>query len=346
MQFTLSGTARINPRAADDVIDTVLGTTPPGATVSSTEHLIGDPLSRASAAVDGNPNTAWNTPLVGVVGQQWRAHVDQGINLRSLDLEVAVDQQHSLPTKLGITVDGVTREFAVPPLPIDAGPGAVTRVTYTPDQPLVGRDLTLEILEIAPRAAPDVAGTEYVLPVGIAEVGLGAAPLARPPGEVVTTCRNDLLTIDDAPVGVRVTGDVGANVDGRLAIAACDGAPLTLTAGNHVLRTAPGLTTGIDLDQLALVSPQFTAAPPAPDDAPPNVASATQHRAVVSSVFDPFWLRLNQSFNRGWEATAHTAGSDTELGPAHSIGGFANGWFVDGPGGVPRGATPHRSAGR
>jgi arabinofuranan 3-O-arabinosyltransferase len=334
MRFTLSGTARINPRAADDVIDRVLGTTPPGVSVSSTEHLIGDPVSRASAAVDGIPTTAWTTPLVGVVGQKWRAHVDQGFNLPSLDLDLAVDQQHSLPTKLGITVDGVTREFAVPPLPIDARPGAVTRVTYTPDQPLVGHDLAIEILEIAPRAAPDVAGTQLVLPVGIAEVGLGTAtPLASPPGSIPPICSDDLLTIDSKPVSVRVTGDVGANVDGRLAIVTCDGAPLTLTAGNHVLRTTPGLTTGIDLDQLALVSPQFTAAPPAP--APrgaPKVSSADEHHAVVWNGIDPFWVALNQSYNRGWEATAHNGeGDSTDLGTAHPIGGFANGWYVNAP---------------
>jgi arabinofuranan 3-O-arabinosyltransferase len=332
MQFALTGTARVNPRADDDVIDRVLQTTAPDVTVTSTEHLIGDAGSRASAALDGDTGTVWTTPLVGVVGQTWRAHLDQGFNLPALHLDLAVDQEHSLPTKLGITVDGVTREFAVPPLPIDAGPGTVTRVTYTPDQPLVGHDLAIQVLEIAPRAAPDVVGNQLLLPVGIAEVDLGAAtPLASPPGSIPPICSDDLLTIDGKPVSVRVTGDVGANYDGRLNVATCDGAPLLLTAGSHIVRTVPGLTTGIDFDQLALVSPQFAAAAPAPTDAAPIVENASQHHAVIGRTTDSFWLTLNQSFNRGWEATAHTAGDTTHLGAAHAIGGFANGWFVEAP---------------
>jgi hypothetical protein len=156
-----------------------------------------------------------------------------------------------------------------------------------------------------------------------------AAPLAAPPGSIPPVCRDDLLTIDGEPVGVRVTGDVGANYDGRLAVATCDGAPLLLTAGSHIVRTAPGLTVGLDLDQLALVSPQFTAATPAPADAAPKVSSASEHHAVVGRTDDSFWLTLNQSFNKGWEATAHTADDTTHLGTAHPIGNFANGWFVD-----------------
>jgi hypothetical protein len=42
----------------------------------------------------------------------------------------------------------------------------------------------------------------------------------------------------------------------------------------------------------------------------------------------PYWLRLNQSYNRGWEATAQSRGGTHELGTAHPIGGFASGWYV------------------
>jgi hypothetical protein len=207
-------------------------------------------------------------------------------------------------------------------------------VRFTPPQPLVGHDLAIQVLEIAPRAAPDVVGNLLVLPVGIAEVDLGTVvPLASPPGSIPPTCSDDLLTIDRKPVSIRVTGDVGANYDGRLDIATCDGAPLVLTAGSHTVFTVPGLTFGIDLDQLALVSPQFTAAPPAPADAAPTVASSSEHHATIGRADDSFWLTLNQSFNRGWEATAHHADEKSDLGVAHPIGAFANGWFVSDPNG-------------
>jgi arabinofuranan 3-O-arabinosyltransferase len=334
--FALSGTARVNARAADDVIDRVLGTTQPGVTVSSTEYLTGDAAARASAAVDGDPATAWTTPFVGVTGQQWRAHVENGFHIAALPIDIAVDAEHSLPTKLGITVDGVTHEFAVPPLPSDAGPGTVTPVTYTPDQPLVGHDLSIGTLEVAPRFGADIGGVPQLLPVGLAEIGIDAAPLASTPASMPSPCRTDLLTIDGNAVGVRISGDAGPAVDGRLTIATCDGAPIALSAGRHVIRTAPGLTTGIDLDQLALVSPQFASAPGAAADAAPNVVSSSRNHATITHTNIPYWLRLDQSYNRGWEATAHTIDAPIHLGAAHPIDAFANGWYVDGSGAVTR----------
>ena len=103
-----------------------------------------------------------------------------------------------------------------------------------------------------------------------------------------------------------------------------------------MIRTAPGLTTGIDLDQLALVSPQFLAAPGAPDGAAPPVTTSGRTHTTVGRTDDPYWLRLDQSYNRGWKATAHAADGKTDLGAAHPIDAFASGWHVDGTGGVTR----------
>jgi hypothetical protein len=175
-----------------------------------------------------------------------------------------------------------------------------------------------------------------LLPVGLAEIGIAASPLASTPPSVPSPCRTDLLSIDGTPVGVRISGDAGAAVDGRLAIATCDGQAIPLAAGRHVIRTAPGLTTGIDLDQLTLVSPQFTAAPGAPVDAAPRVVASGRNRATVARTDDSYWLRLDQSYNRGWKATAHTVDEETDLGPAHPIDAFASGWYVDGTGAVTR----------
>ena len=160
---------------------------------------------------------------MGVTGQRWHAHLDNEFRLTELPIDIAVDAEHSLPTKLGITVDGVTHEFAVPPLPVDAAPGTVTRVTYTPDQPLVGHDLSIEIMEVAPRFGADFGGVPRMLPVGLAEIGI-TTPLASTPASMPSPCRTDLLSVDGNPVGVRISSDTGPAVDGRLAIAACDDA--------------------------------------------------------------------------------------------------------------------------
>jgi hypothetical protein len=96
-----------------------------------------------------------------------------------------------------------------------------------------------------------------------------------------------------------------------------------------VLRTTPGPTTGIDLDRLALVSPGYSDAPTNDDvSAPPTVVRADPDSAVVKGSGTPYWVRLDQSANRGWEATARTRGTTTDLGAAHPLDGFASGWAM------------------
>jgi hypothetical protein len=120
-------------------------------------------------------------------------------------------------------------------------------------------------------------------------------------------------------------------------------AGLSLGAGNHVIRTAQGAATGIDLDQLALGSDRggaalatgpsgqavpaaATAAPPAPSVKVLSQGRTNAKAAVnVPASKSPFWLVLGQSFNSGW--TAHVSGGPS-LGSPRSIDGYANGWLV------------------
>jgi hypothetical protein len=330
MAFTLSGSARLNGRAADAVLDDVTGAVAPSVHVSATDRLLGDPASRASAAVDDDLATAWQTPLDAVVGQRWTARVDDGFRLPSLALDVVTDEHHSLPTRLAITVDGSTQVFDVPPLTASSEPGTTSRVVFSPARPLEGKELSIEVLATAPRAAADLKGATVTLPVALAEVGVAVPEPAASTAATTTPCRDDLLTIDGAAIPVTVGAPAGSGVRDPRPVTACDGAPITLTAGRHVLRTAPGLTTGIDLDQLALVSPRYADAPTNADVADaPEVVRSDPHSAVVKGAGTPYWVRLNQSSNRGWEATAHWRGDSQDLGPAHTVDAFASGWSVN-----------------
>ena len=68
-------------------------------------------------------------------------------------------------------------------------------------------------------------------------------------------CRDDLLTVDGTPLAVRVTGDAtGAETHRGLALEACDGSALDLTAESHVVSSADGRSTGLDVDRLVLGS--------------------------------------------------------------------------------------------
>jgi len=144
-------------------------------------------------------------------------------------------------------------------------------------------------------------------------------------------CRDDLVTVDGEPLGVRV---VGPTADARrgLAVEACAG-PVPLEAGSHTLRAIAGLDSGIDLDRLVLTSDEAGApAPVAPrggHEAPAAEISVETSRADtidlrVTTDGQPFWLVLGQSANRGWTAN----GRGAELGDRMLVDGYANGWLV------------------
>jgi uncharacterized protein YceK len=324
-RFALTGTAHLATGAPDELLDAVVGSVEPGTVVSSTERLQGSPASRASAALDGDRATWWSTPIQGVVGQRWTRRAPTAHAITALAFDVVVDDQHSLPTELEITVDGAARTFAVPPLAPSPEPGATARVVFTPEQPLVGRDLSVTVRDIVPRTAVDVAGNPIVLPVALAEIDDGSPPV-RVTTRVDGACRDDLVSIDRVPIPVRVTGDAGRDGRAGLRVEQCDTTPIPLTAGRHDLRTAPGLDTGIDLDRLVLASPDFAAA-----DAPaagPHLRRATGRHATVDGTGGPFWVRLDQSANSGWSARAEHAGRARDLGAARPVDFFASGWLV------------------
>jgi len=327
MEFALSGTARVNPRADDDVVDSLLGAAATGTTFTASDRLTGDLFSRASAAADGDLGTSWSTPMDRIVGERWTARADARITVPSLAIDVVVDAQHSLPTELAVTVDGSTQVFAVAPLTTTDEEGATARVVLTPERPFAGREVSVEVRSVDARTTTDPRGQERVLPVAFAEIGVPGRATADAT-MVATPCRDDLVTLDGAAIGVRVAGDVGTTGAAPLMLTGCDDAPLTLAAGRHVLWTAPGLTTGIDVDGLALVSPEFASAPPAAAGTAPAVLESATRSATVEGTGDPYWVRLNQSVNRGWEATARWDGGSADLGSAHSVDAFASGWSV------------------
>src|SRR5690606_37848629 len=138
------------------------------------------------------------------------------------------------------------------------------------------------------------------MPVALAEVSVPGLAIGTG-GHVDGACRDDLLTVDGEPVGIRITGDLDAALRrDALDVELCEDA-LVLGAGDHELRAAPGLATGFDLDQLLLSSGE------APDAvAPPTVEVVSEGRTSyelrVTGADEPFWLVLGQSNSKGWKA--------------------------------------------
>ena len=164
---------------------------------------------------------------------------------------------------------------------------------------------------------------------------MSGIPQAPVTGPIDDACRDDLVRLDRAPVSVRTSGDG--------VLESCDG-PLALDAGSHVLRSAAGLDTGIDVDRVVLTSGADGAGAPtrafragrARSGARVEVVDhgATTYDLTVRSDGTPFWLVLGESHSDAWKAEVSGAGrGDGSLGEPRLVNGYANGWLVD-PGGA------------
>ena len=335
--FTIEGSARLAATLPDEEIDRIVGSTGP-VVARSDARLPGDPDSRASSALDGDPATAWQPGLLDQAGHWIEVELPATRTVERLDLEVVADGRHSVPTLVRIEADGANPQFVELPAIADGAKRGATAAVPITFLPVTGRVLRFTVERVRAVTTPDFfSGAPLELPVGIAELGLDGAAIPAPSTTAVLDlpCRDDLLTVDGRPLPVRVTGDVAtATARNGLSIEACGvSAALDLAAGDHEIRTAPGTATGIDVDRLVLRSAPTTA-PTA--SALPRTAPRLGVEAAGRTGFDievaptptgdgPFWLILGQSHSLGWSATV----DDEDLGPPVLVDGYANGWRID-----------------
>ncbi|MEY2590937.1 MAG: arabinofuranan 3-O-arabinosyltransferase [Acidimicrobiaceae bacterium] len=338
--FVLGGDARISPRVPDDVIDTAVGELGPQAT--STRRLPGDIAARASSAIDGDPNTWWSPAFdVPSVDDSLTFALGSPVTVSHLDLAVVADGNHSIPTRLRVEGDDSARvEVAVPNIADGSG---LAHVPIDLPKPISGSTLRFTFVGVRDVLTTDWYSNAPVrMPLGIAELGVPELSASPPVGTYDSGCRSDLLTVDGRAVSLRLTGSADDLLHRRpvtVQLCGADEAGIELGAGDHVLRTAKGLDTGIDLDRLVLQSAVGGAA--ATKVGPVRPASTSGAAAPVAHVdsegatsFDitvsgatpgtPFWMVLGQSENKGWEASVDGA----SLGGSALVDGYANGWVV------------------
>ena len=330
MTFRLEGTARLSARAGETTIGELTGDARPAL---SSEFLPGDLGSRAAAAVDGDPSTAWRTPFVGLEGQWIDVPADDSTPVTSLRVSVVADDRHSVPTKLLVQAgDDDPVAVEVPDVEGVEEPNGVRTVDLTLPRPVQGDRIRVTIDEVDVRTTPDwYTGDLLALPVGLAEIEAPAVSTAADPRPVDTGCRDDLVQLDGRPLPVRITGDADAALEREaLDLEPCrDG--LRLEAGRHELRAVPGAESGLDIDRLVLTTPRVGAASVAvADDATAPVVTVGETEADAASATietdgSPFWLVLDQSINEGWELALDGARVD---GP-RPIDGYAAGWYVE-----------------
>ncbi len=339
--FTVSGTARLNGNSPDLVIDSTLGANLSDGQVTASSHLEGDPKARAFSAFDSDPTTAWSPAfLAGNTGQWVEASFPTPLSIDHLDVVVLADDYHSIPVRLTVTPKGGS-PFVVDVPRITASPKRGTTKTARIDFPVI----TTDQIRVTVDAVKSVTTPEYFsrapqeLPVGIIEIGVPGFTASPLPATIADECRTDLLTIDGQALPVQITGDAkGALNREGLSFAACSETPLSLKAGVHEIRSANGLSGGLDIDTLSLASdkgggPNGTVLlgnsggqQTGPRLLPRSVSGNNRaYDLKVESAGSPFWLVLSQSANAGWRVESDHGAT---VGERTLVNGMANAWLV------------------
>ena len=343
-RFSLSGTARLSPRAPDALLDSLLAGATRGDVVATSSSRLAGTAARASAALDGDPGTAWVAAYGDQLGQWLEADGGTARSIDRLDLVLLADGRHSVPTQVAVEADGQhIASLPVPAIPDGDRPGATTLVRLPLPQTVTATRVRLVVEAVRPVETTDW-GTRKIrtMPVGIAELGIPGLAQPAPQGTFASGCRADLVTVDGEPFGVDVSGTVDAAIAGDpLAVRACDGTTVDLTAGSHELRSVTGAMTGLDVDRLVLRSAAGGGPSPDPTITLHAEAGGAGTDGPVTTVLDqdadsvslrvdgaqpgvPFWLTFGQGWNTGWKATV----DGVDLGPTTLVDGFANGWRI------------------
>jgi hypothetical protein len=249
------------------------------------------------------------------------------VTIDELPVTFVDDDKSSLPTRVDVAVDGQTIAH------VDIPAGSTSQVDL--DIPRVtGSRFKITIDDVA--VEEDELGADAV---GIAEVGLPGPYVGDLAERFDSGCRDDLLTVDGAPVPVRVAGSMADALAAQpLEVLPCGSNRLALLSGRRHVETARGDATGIDFDQLVLRSDPGGEASgddgvlvhDLPDGPDIEVVEESDSRVRVhvdgATEGEPFWVVLGQSYNDGWRASL-ASGAGTASGP-QLVDGFANGWLV------------------
>jgi arabinofuranan 3-O-arabinosyltransferase len=366
--FSLTGQARISALIPDDQIDLLVGRTSlrqPHIVANSLGRLPGDLQANAMATLDGSSSTLWE-PGFGVAHQagQWLQYtLPKPVTFNHLDLQMAADGQHSVPTKVTVSADSGSTTVRLPALADSPVPGSATDVPIS-FPTLTGQTIRITVDTVRIEDTPNYySDSPIAMPIGIAEVGIPGVTAPPVPADIPSPCQDDLVTVDGNPLWVQISGtSATALARQALTISLCgpDAGGLALSPGDHTLRSVLGQVSGFDIDQLALdsapgggvmplASPTTLAAPPV--STAPQVRVVDQRSTAIDLSVSglgsgggvggagvggggsgagggraPFDLVLGQSINAGWEASV-VGGSS--LGPPVLIDGFANGWRID-----------------
>lgn len=341
--YAITGTARLAPGAAPATIDSALGmptAAQGGVDVTESRHLSGTPTQRATASIDGDPDSWWSTGFLSSVGNYAQFKVAKPVTFDHFNLKLVADKQHSVPTKLDVTVDGKTVRVDVPAITASPKIGTVKTVPIKLPAPMTGTTVRFTIRKQHSLRTNDWYTNNLIaLPIAVAEWGVpgleAKVPSASTP--LSTACNSKLMLVNGKVVPVSIKGTVGDALASRaLGLELCEPSnEVALTKGTQNLLTADGGLAGFNIDQLVLRSAAGGKADqstgilvPAPSSPQPVLKVTSNERTKMTvkatGATKPFWLVLGQSQSDGWQATAN----GHSLGTSTLVDGYANGWMV------------------
>ena len=316
----LTATLRLDRRSADDVLGRLDGATNPPV---SNRRLVGVPGAGAGAAFDGDPATSYTTPFAMAVGSSVSVPLDPTTPIGIVSFTQPHDGLHSLVTAVTVTIDGTEQTIGL-------SPGDDTGISTIDLAGATGTQMTVTITAVEPAFTIDRRFAEPVeLPAAITEIT--GVPLAAAGTVEIESCRQDLITIDGSPVGIRFGTSTAAALrrGDTVDVAACDDAPIELAPGPHRVVSTVGSITGVSVDQVVLRSGDTPPAAASPAATPPAVTvrrTRTTRTADVAACPDGCWLILGEGYNAAW--TAAVTGGRPLGAPTQIAGGF-NGWWLE-----------------
>jgi len=322
--FHLKGDVRMSTDADSSLIDNVLGIDKISLKASSSMsgHLSSSPRS----AFDSNFDTAWRTGIGNPINSSLVYETEKVRTFGNIAVTYLADGNHSVPRKITLFADGA-------PLSSLSTPGKITAETTRHEtisfnnEPFDAASISINFDEVAHRTTMDwYSGLPQIMPLGILEIS-GVPLMTGTTNYVDSGCRNDLLTLNNSPLSIRISGTASE----VLKLETCDNSPLKLKSGEQALMTKPGFLTGFDIDRLVLTSNSFTEQENSTQVMPEISTLKTSRTKLdisISETTEPFWLILGQSFSDGW--ILRGAGDKTSQSPV-LINGFANGWLIHPP---------------
>lgn len=320
--FDASIETRLALRADDSVIAALLGWQ--GTTAD--RRLTGVPSMGGWAATDGDPATSWATPFGPSAGSTLTIPYAAGQTLDPAGTTITIQQPiggdfNTITQVIASDEMGTTQTVAV------AAPDAtgVSAITVTG---LSGATLRLTVAESTSITTTDRRYAEQVLlPVAISEVSAAGIVPAALPTEIFVVCRDDLAEVDGAPIAISLNGSVADLFAGQPATTTvCDDA-LQLAAGEHIVRTTNGMTTGIDVDRVALGSYPSPAADETSAGSPLVTVvdnGRIDRTYTVGPCPDGCWFVFGEGYNKGWAADL----DGSSLGVQEQVDGGFNGWYL------------------